>query len=143
MYNVINRKALYTGSVFSSSDRDSYYYSLHFPQQIIDEIDDYGNIPGADKPGEYREIDVEYVPMEHIGDINNTGVGEVGVIYYNAVDGDYYRFNQGVYVLEDDARVQEVLDTKAYIDMPNFSSFNFLNPRDIFFGINLSFDLNK
>jgi hypothetical protein len=65
------------------------------------------------------------------------------VIYYNAEDGDYYRFDQGIYVLEDDTRVQEVLDSKAYIDMPNFSSFNFLNPRDIFFGVNLSFDLNK
>ncbi len=143
IYNVINRKALYTGSVFSASDRDSYYYSLHFPQEIIDEIDDYGNIPGDDHPGEFRNIGIDYVPMDHVWDITNTGVGEAGVIYYNAVDGDYYRFDQGIYVLEDDARVQEVLDSKAYIDMPNFSSFNFLNPRDVFFGINLSFDLNK
>ncbi len=143
IYNVINKKTLYTGSVFSSTDRDSYYYSLHYPQEIIDEIDDYGNIPGADKPGEFRNIGVEYVPMEHVWDITTAGVGETGVIYYNAEDEDYYRFDQGVYVLEDNARVQEVLDSKAYIDMPNFSSFNFLNPRDIFFGINLSFDLNK
>jgi outer membrane receptor protein involved in Fe transport len=143
IFNVINKKSLYTGSVFSSTDSDSYYYSLHYPQEIIDEIDDYGNIPGNDKPGEFRDIDVEYVPMEHVWDIATAGIGEEGVIYYNAADGDYYRFDLGVYVPEDDARVQEVLDSKAYIDMPNFSSFNFLNPRDIFFGINLSFDLNK
>ena len=143
IYNVFNLKSMYTGAFFSATDRDSYYYSLHYPQEIIDEIDDYGNIPGTDKPGLYREIDVEYVPMEHVWDIATTGTGEEGVIYYNAADEDYYRFDQGVYVPEDEARVQEVLDTKAYIDMPNFTSFNFLNPRDIFFGINVSFDLNK
>ena len=31
--------------------------------------------------------------------------------------------------------VQEVLDTKAYIDMPNQGFLNFLEPRDIYFGI--------
>jgi hypothetical protein len=33
-----------------------------------------------------------------------------------------------------------VLDDKAYIDMPNFDSINFLEPRNIFFGVRLSFD---
>jgi hypothetical protein len=37
------------------------------------------------------------------------------------------------------SRMQKILDDKAYIDMPNNSSFDFLNPRQVFFGINLSF----
>jgi hypothetical protein len=35
--------------------------------------------------------------------------------------------------------VQQVLDDKAYIDMPNQGFLTFLNPRDIFFGLRLSF----
>jgi hypothetical protein len=34
-----------------------------------------------------------------------------------------------------------VLDDKAYIDMPNQETFTFLDPRKIFFGIRLSFDM--
>lgn len=41
----------------------------------------------------------------------------------------------------DEARRQRMLDTKAYIDMPNQETFTFLNPRDIFYGIKLSIDL--
>jgi len=41
----------------------------------------------------------------------------------------------------ENSRMQKILDDKAYIDMPNNSSFDFLNPRQVFFGINLSFKL--
>ncbi len=34
---------------------------------------------------------------------------------------------------------QEILDSKAYIDMPNIRSVSFLNPRDIYFGISVYF----
>jgi hypothetical protein len=33
-----------------------------------------------------------------------------------------------------------VMDNKAYIDMPNIDHYIFLNPRDIFMGINISYD---
>jgi hypothetical protein len=39
------------------------------------------------------------------------------------------------------SRMQKVLDDKAYIDMPNNSSFDFLNPRQVFFGFNITFKL--
>jgi len=38
-----------------------------------------------------------------------------------------------------EADLQRILDTKAYIDMPNLRSLTFLNPRDITFGIKISF----
>jgi hypothetical protein len=41
----------------------------------------------------------------------------------------------------DPGRLQQVLDDKAYIDMPNMDTFTFLNPRRIFFGIRLSFEI--
>ena len=36
---------------------------------------------------------------------------------------------------------QKILDDKAYIDMPNNSSFDFLNPRQFYYGINISVNL--
>ena len=50
-------------------------------------------------------------------------------------------FANGKWSEVDGGRMQQILDDKAYIDMPNNSSFDFLNPRQIFFGINLSFKL--
>jgi len=37
--------------------------------------------------------------------------------------------------------LKQILDDKAYIDMPNMTSFNFLDPRQFYFGVRLSFDL--
>jgi hypothetical protein len=34
--------------------------------------------------------------------------------------------------------MDKILSDKAYIDMPNITSFTFLNPRQIFFGIKVS-----
>ena len=39
-------------------------------------------------------------------------------------------------------KMDKILKDKAYINMPNQTYFNFLNPRQIFFGIRTSFDLN-
>jgi hypothetical protein len=35
--------------------------------------------------------------------------------------------------------MDKVLDEKAYIDNPNQTSFNFLNPRQWFVGVRISF----
>jgi len=37
--------------------------------------------------------------------------------------------------------MDKILEDKAYIDMPNPSTFWFLNPRNIYFGIRLSFNI--
>jgi hypothetical protein len=35
--------------------------------------------------------------------------------------------------------MDKILKDKAYIDMPNQTYFNFLNPRQVLFGINVAF----
>ena len=35
--------------------------------------------------------------------------------------------------------MKKILNDRAYIDMPNQTSFNFLNPRQVFFAIRVSF----
>jgi hypothetical protein len=37
--------------------------------------------------------------------------------------------------------MDQILKDKAYIDMPNMDFLVFLNPRDIFWGLKVSFDL--
>ena len=68
-----------------------------------------GKEHGIDRIGEYRTWDIEYQPYEPEDWQNPT------------------------------AEEQEILDSKAYIDMPNIRSVSFLNPRDIYFGISVYF----
>lgn len=139
-FNLLNIKRLYSSAFYDTDDSKSYYYSLHLPQEVIDEVGDYGNIPGSDNPGDFRDYSVDYVPMQYVDDISTASDGKDDYIYYNAVDGDYYKYENGAYVPEDESRVSDVLKTKAYIDMPNFTSFGLLYPRDIYVGLNISFD---
>jgi outer membrane receptor protein involved in Fe transport len=64
---------------------------------------------GSDRIGEYRESDVAYEA-------------------YNPTDPTKSK-----------ADLQRILDTKAYIDMPNLEYFQFLNPRDLKLGVKVSF----
>jgi len=43
----------------------------------------------------------------------------------------------------DQAKIDQVLKDKAYIDMPNQSTWWFLDPRRITFGLKLSFDFTE
>lgn len=137
--NALNIKRYSSVSYYNTYDYYDYMYSLHFAAEDAEPLN-YDNIPGSDQPGDYRDYDVEYVQMDYVDDIA-TGIGEEGILYYNAADADYYKFENGIFVAEDNAVVDEVLKTKAYIDMPALEPLTFLNPRDIFFGINLSLDL--
>ena len=137
--NVLNTKRYSGVAYYDTYDYYDYMYSLHFPAEVGDPLD-YGNIPGEDQPGVYRDLDVEYVPMEYADDIATVSVPKEGILYYNDMDGDYYVYNSGVFTPEDDAVVSQVLKDKAYIDMPAFEALTFLNPRNIFFGVNVSFD---
>ena len=47
----------------------------------------------------------------------------------------------GTWVELSKSRMDKILKDKAYIDMPNQTSFNFLNPRQWFFGLEMSFEL--
>ena len=54
-------------------------------------------------------------------------------VFKNYVNGQWSEMDAG--------RMKQILDDKAYVDMPNISSFWFLNPRNIFFGITTTITL--
>jgi len=56
------------------------------------------------------------------------------VDYWEYLDGD-----EPMWSRVNESRMNKIIDNKAYIDMPNQTSFNFLNPRQIFFGVQISF----
>ena len=134
VYNALNRQemALFYGAV-DGNDRNDYLGSLHFP-----ESPDYSNIPGDDVVGDFRPEDVAYQPMTSVQTRSALELPDPGTIYYERETGSYLVYRDGAWADADAARVGEVLETKAYIDMPNQSYLNFLNPRDIFFGIRVS-----
>ena len=76
--------------------------------------------------------------------------GDYRTIYYESTSEIYWQVTEGnpdegtvdSWEHVSKARIDQVLDDKAYIDMPNQDSFNFLDPRQIYFGIRVSFDLN-
>ncbi|MDZ7331797.1 MAG: TonB-dependent receptor [candidate division KSB1 bacterium] len=104
--NVFNLKYMTNYGFVDSQDYIAYMKSLHLPAKIGDELG-YGNIPGNDRPGDYRTVPYEpYDPND-----------------------------------PDKERQKRILKTKAYIDMPNQQFFTFLDPRDIFWGIRVSFDI--
>ncbi|MBU2444994.1 MAG: TonB-dependent receptor [Bacteroidetes bacterium] len=101
--NLFNYKYMTTYGFVDNSDYLAYMKSLHLPAEIGDPLG-YGNIPGNDRPGDYRTG--PYIPWDK-----------------NASD----------------SQKEEWTKNKSYIDMPNQEYFNFLNPRDVFWGLKLSF----
>ena len=140
--NALNAKRMTLNNFANVNDQNAYMASLHLP-----ESDDYENVPGDDKYGDFRDPDVDFQPIEYRGVLQtDSDTGNEGVIYYDGSSGRYMEYVQDgdAYVWQDveKKRLNKILDDKAYIDMPNNVSFNFLNPRQIFFGVRLSFDLN-
>lgn len=137
VYNVFNIKRLSMDSFDTeTNDREFYLASLHLP-----ESDTYNNIPGNDKIGDYRAPGVEYQPIEIRGAVDPaTFVGNPGVIYWSRQNGRYYETVGGVTGEVESSKMNKILEDKAYIDMPNKSSFNFLDPRRFTIGIRLSYN---
>jgi hypothetical protein len=139
--NVLNTLRLW------DTDDQAYMTSLHLPKS-----DAYNNIPGHDKVGDYREPGVPYQPMEYKGVIDTTKVEtDYRAIFYEGTTGRYWYVDQGEdpdgtkddkWALVDKARINKINKDKAYIDMPNASTYWFLNPRQVFFGLRISFDLS-
>jgi outer membrane receptor protein involved in Fe transport len=140
VYNLFNFKKMSGESFYDSHDFQYYMESLHLPKNIA-----YDNIPGDDRAGDYRKPGVAYQPIEQSGNVYNIGVNNInyGVIYYNIPNKKYMYFPEGstTPVEVEKSRMQKILDDKAYIDMPNNTSFTFLNPRQIFYGLTISFKL--
>lgn len=136
--NVLNLKQLTTYGFVDNTDYQNYLKSLHFPEEFNQY---YGNIPGTDRPGDYRKADIEYQPMVHTRTLSAVGTPHARPIYYDESTQRYYRWVNNSWQPADQSEVDSVLDDKAYIDMPNQDWFNFLNPRNVFFGIRFSFRL--
>ncbi len=149
MTNLFNIRRLSEFGFFSTSDYNSYMLSLHLPGDIAGDPSNpklaYPNIPGEDKPGDYRKEGVTYQPIVVVSKFTDLGSGiqnqQARPYYYVTERGKYFQMVNGVFQEVDGGKVQQVLDDKAYIDMPNMDTFNFLNPRNIFYGLRLSFDL--
>jgi hypothetical protein len=138
--NVLNLKQYSQyGYTTAGTDYDSYMRSLHFHESP--ELD-YGNIPGDDKPGDYRDYDTPFQPMVYSkGGLPQVTAANTAAWYYNDADKQYWRVVNNAWELVPKNQVDDVLDKKAYIDMPNQPYFVFLNPRNVFFGIRMSFDI--
>ena len=136
--NLFNYKRMSLSNFGGKNDDNVLYWqSLHLP-----ESDAYDNIPGDDRYGSYRKSGVDYQPMEGRGTINyDTFIGETGVIYYDKSAETYVEYVDESWIEVDQKRIDQILENKAYIDMPNQDSFTFLNPREIFIGLRVSFNL--
>jgi hypothetical protein len=137
----LNRNAFMT----LQDDQRHYYRSLHIPEDTFEDIDPppYRFIPGDDKFGEYRDYGTEFVPIEIISSFDAVQNPLERPLYYHAPgdieEGTYYRFSDGGWEEASQERVDEVLEEKLYIDMPNLNSFWFLNPREFWFGVRYTF----
>jgi outer membrane receptor protein involved in Fe transport len=135
MTNVFDTRRLNLNTFYDGRDQQYYFESLHLPVSNA-----YDNIPGKDKAGDYRKEGVAYQPMEWTRLISNVTNPLPGVIYYEKETGRYMNFLNNQWSEVEAGRLQQVLDDKAYIDMPNMSSFWFLNPRNAYFGITATFN---
>lgn len=145
--NALNLKFLSYAGFSDNQDYLSYMASLHFDWE---EGVEYGH----DRVGEYRGAGVDYTPMRDVPDdvasFAEWDEADPGVVYYeryyeNSADlkRRYWIFEEGTGVWNDykpnSKKTRKLLDDKAYIDMPNFTSLTFLNPRDIRIGIQIEF----
>ena len=137
--NPFSYKVLSRAGFLNNDDRDQYYASLHLPENEY-----YSNIVGDDRIGDYRKDGVDYQPIEQRGVLSSENPGDEGVIYYETTTEiyKYWDTNIGDFVEVEKSKMDKVLEDKAYIDMPNQTFFHFLNPRDVFFCIRTTFDLN-
>jgi hypothetical protein len=124
------------GGFYDFNDRLDYFNSLHLPASKA-----YDNIVGKDRPGDFRKPGVEFQPIVQVTDVHAAGFTPAArPFYYETSTGLYWQYVNGNLQEVPRDKLQKVLDDKAYIDMPNQTSFTFLNPRNVFIGIRTSFD---
>jgi len=141
--NLFDTKRL-SSTAFSRTNFDykNYIESLHLPSNTGGAEDfTYVNIPGDDQLGDYREFDVDYVPIQGVRDITTISTPVEDLIYYDAASKDFYEFVNSTWQNVSKSRMDKIQKDKAYIDMPNFKFFTFLNPRDIYLGLKFNITL--
>ena len=140
--NVFNIKLLRPYGFVDGNDKNDYFKSLHLPRNTEGvDLFGYTNIPGDDQPGDYRKAGVDFVPIVAVQNRTYITNPNSNYLYYDASTREYLRYNNGNWVNEDSKLVSQILDDKAYIDMPNLKYFTFLDPRNIFWGLKVSFEL--
>ncbi|MBU0713284.1 TonB-dependent receptor [bacterium] len=131
--NLFNLKYLSYAGFTSNQDYLDYMESLHLNWEE-------GIQHGNDRLGVYRQNGVEYIPMQETEDINSITSPDSRVLYYNRASGKYVQYQDGQWQERSKNWIsKEILDKKAYIDMPNNTSFAFLYPREIKFGLKFIF----
>ena len=145
--NVLNIKRLQRHGAWALSfNFERYIQSLHHSRDSFKEIED-SELPdylilGDDRPGDFRDEDVAYVPIEPFPSLDRVTNASERALYYirdGAGGGTYYQWNGSDFVVADEGFVDQVMDDKAYIYNPVVDSFRFLNPRNVFFGIRFTF----
>jgi hypothetical protein len=150
--NLFNIKTLTSyGFLNEGDDYGQYLKSLHLDGSY--EVDAsgtitrtgfnqyYSQIPGTDKAGDYREESVDYWPMLAYANRSEITTPNTRPIYYEMSTKTYLQWVNGAWQVADQSLVDRVLNDKAYINMPNQTYFNFLNPRKVYFGLRFSVDL--
>jgi hypothetical protein len=136
--NVLNLKQLTSYGFVDGTDYDRYMKSLHMSENFNQY---YGQIPGDDHPGDYRKSGVAYQPMVFTNRLSEVATKYATPIYYEYTSKSYYRWVNNAWQPANQSEVDQVLKDKAYIHMPTQDWWNFLNPRDFYFGMRMSFDL--
>jgi hypothetical protein len=145
--NLINLKRLERGTAFvGPRDYERYMSSLHLPEDTFEGVEEpYAYIYGDDKPGVYRDPDIEFVPIEVTsGDLPESGIsrtqGRYGPLYYVKSEEQFYIWDSSSesFTQPDPEKVNQVLEDKAYINMPNSRAFRFLNPRQFQLGLRIT-----
>ena len=96
-------------------------------------------MPGRDRPGDFRKPGVAFQPIEAVASLEAVS-GPNEMAWYWAKDtGAYARWNGDAWEPVPDDALQQALEDKAYIDMPNFRYDTFLNPRRVTLGMRVRF----
>ena len=140
IFNVLNTKT-FSGYGFEDGfDYNYYMQSLHLPEKISSELG-YNYFAGKDRPGDVRKEGTEFIPMEWVSDVMFIDNPSDRPIYYdNATESFKQWTEENGWMSVNQSFYDEVIRNKQYIDMPNQLYYVFLNPRDIFIGINISYD---
>ena len=130
-------------------DYNNYMTSLHLPNSVFNNVESYELpymfISGKDMPGEYPKDNVQYIPIHIVRGnymlpppslMESKDTSELYYIYNNST---YMQFIDGEWQNADPDFLQEVLENKAYINMPDNIKSAFLNPIGFKIGIRISF----
>lgn len=162
--NVFNIRHFDAGTTVGPQDDRLYMRSLHLPEDTFDSLErltctsnpdadpsdcpfsdkeglPYLWVPGDDRPGMFRDDDVAFQPIEAVASLANVAEADRNnVAWYWAKDtGTYSRWNGSAWQPVDEGELQEALDNKAYIDMPNRRFENFILPRRVSLGLRFTF----